>query len=149
MSATFSGEIVINAPPQKVWKAVLSADSFSKWVSVFEGDNPHYKGEFAEGNIVRFLDAAGNGVIAKVLEYREAERAEWEYVGVMLKGSENYTDAPETEGWRGLHESFELSGCNGGVLFSVVSECPDSYAEYMNNTWPLALRKIKQLAEAA
>ena len=149
MSTAFSGEIVINAPRQKTWKVVTSADCFSKWVSVFQGDNVHFEGEFSEGNIIRFLDAAGDGVIAKVLEYREAERVEWEFVGVLLKGSENYTDEPETEGWRGLRESFALSGCNGGILLSVMSECPDGYSEYMNKTWPLALEKIKQLAEAA
>lgn len=35
------------------------------------------------------------------------------------------------------------------ALLSVMSECPDGYSEYMNKPRPLALEKIKQLAEAA
>lgn len=146
MSAkSFTGEIFISAPRARVWDALLNADSFAKWSSVFEGGiTPD--GEWTEGGKVRFRNADGDGVVAEVLRLRETENVEWKYVGVLADGRENDSD---DEGWLGLCESFSLSESDGGTALSVRSQCPESYREYFSQKWPRALAALKELAEKA
>ncbi|HQV00580.1 MAG TPA: SRPBCC domain-containing protein, partial [Bacteroidia bacterium] len=57
------------------------------------------------------------------------------------------TTGEQVEAWAGGHENYAYQENNGITTVIVEIDTIDEYLDYFNNTYPLALDKLKNIAE--
>lgn len=136
----------INAPKEKVWKALWEDANYREWT------RPFCEGSYAEtddwkvGSKVLFLAPGGSGMVSRVAVNRPNEYMSFEHLGEVKEGVEDTTSAA-VKAWAGAHENYMLAEKNGATEVSVELEMTEAHKEYFEKTWPLALEKLKALAE--
>ena len=146
----FSDSLIIDASQDRVWDILLGAETFPKWMAAFDSEM-RFIGEWSEGSEVKICNANGEGMILQVEEHVSRAHIKLVYVAKFEKGKRVEFSGKDAE-WKDAYESynaFKLTNKKGGTLFHVESQCPQSWHEYYAKKYPLALEKIKQLAEAA
>ena len=138
--------IDIHAPREKVWDVLFSERTYPKWTSVFaEGSSVKTDG-WKKGTQVQFHDGKGSGMISKIADNVPNEYMSIEHLGMIKDGKEDY-DSPEIKSWAGAKENYTLKSSNGDTKLVVDMELADEWKDYFNETWPKALKKVKELAE--
>ena len=141
---SFSADI--NAPSEKVWKVLWNDDSYKKWTSAF------YEGSYAEtdnwkeGSKVLFLSPEKDGMVSRVAANKPNKFMSFEHLGIVKKGVED-TESDEVKGWAGAKENYTLTEEDGKTNLFIEMDSNDEFKEYFLKTWPLALEKVKELAE--
>jgi uncharacterized protein YndB with AHSA1/START domain len=140
----FSEEI--RAPRSRVWQTMLADDTYRAWTAPFcEGS--HYEGSWNEGDRIRFLAPNGSGMTAVIAESREPEFLSIKHLGEVVEGVED-TTSERVRAWAPAFENYTLSPANGGTEVKVDLDIAPEYEQYMRDTWPKALAKLKTLCEA-
>lgn len=145
--------IVIDAPKERVWDAMLGKDTYPLWTDVFMPGS-YFKGDWSEGSKIIFLapDEAGGelGMISRVKENREYEFISLESVGVVHNDKED-TTSPEAKMWAGSFENYTFKEVDGKteVQVDLTSDegISDEDLEMFDEMWRQALDKLKKLAE--
>ncbi|MEL7835135.1 SRPBCC domain-containing protein [Fodinibius sp. Rm-B-1B1-1] len=141
--------IDINAPKEKVWNTMLGKETYGKWTEVFASGS-HYEGSWEEGSKIRFLapDELGNkgGMLSHIKENRKHEFISIEHLGIIEDGKE-ITDSEEVKEWAGALENYTLRERNGKTEVLIDMDTEEDYEEMMQEMWPQALQKLKELAE--
>lgn len=136
----------INAPKEKVWEILWNLDSYRAWTSAFaEGSNAQTD-NWKEGSKVVFGDGKGNGMVSMVAQNKPNEYMSFKHLGVMKDGVED-TTSDEVKGWAGAMENYTLKGENGSTTLSVDIDINADFKDYFEKTFPVALEKVKALAE--
>ncbi len=133
----------IAAPRATVWKLMLSDAGYRDWTSAFcEGS--YYEGRWAMGAELRFLSPGGQGMLSRVVEYREEERVCLSHQAEI----ENF----EVKGpavWQNALEDYRLVDEAGGTRIEVSTQITPEYGPMMQAVWPKALLRLQQLCEQA
>ncbi len=139
-------KIVINADAKKVWFSLWDDSHYRKWTSVFcEGSylvTDHWK----EGSKVHFLTPEGKGMYSIVAEYKPYEKMFFTHIGNV----DNFQELPlddEVKQWTGATENYTLTETDGKTTWKVEIDLEEKSADYFDKTFPVALEKVKQLAE--
>jgi uncharacterized protein YndB with AHSA1/START domain len=152
---TLNFSIVIRADRSRIWSTLTGRKSFGEWCGQFEPGS-RYEGDWSEGSTVRMFgpdadstDPGGSehGVVARVEKHVTGEILELRHVGVILK-NEVRTEGEEAEEWIGCEEVYTLEGGPHAFTLHVRNRVPESCAEFVTPRWPLALDKIRELAES-
>jgi uncharacterized protein YndB with AHSA1/START domain len=144
--------ITIKAPREKVWDTMLSQDTYQSWTEVF-GPGSHYVGDWSLGGKILFLapDETGqmSGMIGRIKENQLYEYVSVEYIGVVLAGEED-TSSEEAMSVEGALENYTFKEMDGSTELRVDMEMDDGeeFVEMFQEIWPLALEKLKELAES-
>lgn len=140
----------INAGRQIVWNILWGDDTYPQWTLPFcEGS--HAVTNWQKGSKVLFLDGKGSGMVSRVAEHVPLEYMSFEHLGEVKNGIED-TESEQVKIWAGAHENYTLTGQGNQTHLLVEMDSgviPHEFKEYFVKTWPLAMDKIKQLAEAA
>lgn len=137
--------IQINAPREKVWRALLEDATYREWTTVFMPGS-HFEGDWSEGSKMLFLgpDPEGGkegGMAAMVKENRPQEFISLEYHAEIRNGVET---PMEGNGF----ENYTLEDKDGGTEVSIdLLGLPEEYKDMFNDAWPKALEKLKEIAE--
>jgi uncharacterized protein YndB with AHSA1/START domain len=141
--------IIINAPKTRVWNTMLGQDSFRAWTEVFMPGS-HYVGDWNEGSKILFLAPTEtglmSGMVSRIKENRLHEYISIEHLGVVQDGKED-TSSEAVKAWAGAHENYTFKETNGRTTVFVDTDTADEFREMFQDTWPKALRKLKDLAE--
>ena len=133
--------VQIDATPAVVWTTLWSPATYNAWTSVFaEGSSAET--DWKEGSQVIFGDGKGNGMISRIATSRPNEFMSFEHLGVMRDGK-----AEPAPAWAGAKENYTLESRNGGTFLNVEIDVEGDFVEYFDKTFPLALEKLKSLAE--
>ena len=139
----FSQEI--HAPRSRVWQTMLDADTYRDWTAPFcEGS--HYEGSWNEGDRIRFLAPNGSGMTAVIAQSREPEFLSIKHVGEVADGIED-TSSERVRAWAPAFENYTFNAKDGGTEVEVDLDVTPEYEQYMRDTWPKALAKLKNLCE--
>lgn len=137
----------INAPREKVWEALWgSLFHYQTWTSPFMEGSTVETDNWKEGTKIIFGDGSGSGMVAEVAANRPNEFMSFRHLGTLKDGVED-TTSEAVSGWAGAVENYTLSGEDGSTKLEVEMDVTVDFKEYMEKTWPLALEKIKGLAE--
>lgn len=147
MKTTLRFSILIDAPRQKVWRTMLSPDSYRDWTSAFT-EGSYYEGSWEQGQRIRFLDPQGNGMVAEIAEHRTYERLSVRHLGIVKGGLEDM-DSEEARAFAPAYENYDLRDEGGGTRLDISMDVVPEYEEMMQRLWPLALDRLKALAEKA
>ena len=138
-------KIEINAPKEKIWDILLGKTTYPKWAAVFaEGSSALT--DWQVGSKVFFVNAEGNGMASKIADHIPNEYLSILHLGIYSKGVEDY-DSEEVKKWGNAYENYKLSTKDGKSLLSVEMDTNEEYKAYFEEKWPLALTKVKELAE--
>jgi len=138
--------ISINAPKEKVWNALWEDSNYRNWTTAF------YEGSYAQtdnwkvGTKVLFLGPGGSGMVSMVAANKLNEFMSFEHHGEVKEGVED-TTSDKVKAWAGAMENYTLSEAGGKTILQVAMDITEEYEDYFVKTWPLALDKIKSLAE--
>lgn len=56
-------DILIHAPRDTVWRAMLQSPTYEQWTTAFRAGS-RYEGSWDQGQTIRFLDPQGQGMVA-------------------------------------------------------------------------------------
>ena len=138
-------KITIDTPREKVWDILWGNDTYSQWTSVFaEGSTA--KTDWTEGSKVLFLDGKGQGMVSTIATKRPNDFMSFKHLGTVMNGVEDL-QSEQTKEWSGALENYTLTPENGKTELTVDMDITEQYKDYFLKTWPLAMDKIKELAE--
>ena len=137
--------IVINAPKKKVWTEMLAKEGYEAWASEFAAGST-YVGSWDKGAKIKFVSPEGEGMTAVISENKPFEYVSIKHLGFIKDGVED-TESPEIKAWAPSFENYAISENNGVSEVKVDLEIPPEWEEYMQQTWPKALMKLKSICE--
>ncbi|MBI3346272.1 MAG: SRPBCC domain-containing protein [Burkholderiales bacterium] len=136
----------IDAPVARVWDCMFDPIAYRDWTRAF-AEGSYYEGVWAAGRRLRFLDPQGFGMEAIVDECMLHERLSLRLVGEIRDGKPVAGSRLHREP---AHERYIFDAAPGGGTQLVVhlQSWDDGFTDFLNDSWPKALRRLKALAES-
>lgn len=147
MKKTLEFSVVIRAPREKVWHAMLFSPTYEQWTSAFM-EGSRYEGGWNPGDRIRFLAPNGDGMVAEIAEHRRGEFVSIRHLGEINAGVED-TTSEKVRAWAPAHENYTFTDVDGGTQVRVDIDTAAEYEQFMRDTYPKALERLKALCETA
>lgn len=145
-------KVNINAHVNKVYDFMLGLSNIStyeQWTAMFNPTST-YEGGWNKGSKILFVgtDEKGNkgGMVSEIAENMPNQFVSIKHKGLLMAGKE-ITEGPEVEKWSGGLENYSFKENNGVCTVVVDLETTEDFADYMNQTFPKALDKLKEICE--
>jgi len=145
-------KVNINAPAQKVYDTMLGINNkstYDQWTALFNPTST-YEGSWNKGSKILFVgvDEKGEkgGMVSEVTDNVPNRYVSIRHYG-LLKGDAEITEGPEVEKWTNAFENYTFEENNGTTTVTVDLDTVEEYLDYMNQTYPKALNKLKELCE--
>jgi uncharacterized protein YndB with AHSA1/START domain len=138
-------KISINAPKETVWNLIIGKETYPQWTSVFcEGSK--VETDWQVGSKALFLDGNNSGMVSTIEENIPYSVLSIKHIGEVRNGVED-TESEQVKSWAGAHENYTLEEINNITNWTVEMEVSPEWATYMNDLWPKAQQKVKEMAE--
>lgn len=142
-------ETTIHANPEKVWNSIVDEKKFQKWTEAFQ-EGSYFEGGWEKGDTIRFMarDEKGEkmGMVAKIAESKKYSFLSIEYLGNITSDVED-TTSREARNLTPAHEDYTLSKIGDDTKFAVDIDVEENFAEMFSETWPEALKLLKNVSE--
>ena len=138
--------IDIDAPRERVWRALWSDTSYPEWTSAFSPGSRAVS-DWREGSKIQFLDGEGQGMESLIEKSVPNEFMSFKHLGIIQEGQVQPPDE-KTREWSGNHENYTLRDRNGRTTLNVDLESPQEYKDMFNDKFPKALHRLKEIAES-
>lgn len=145
-------KVSINASVSKIYDFMLGINSkstYEQWTSLFNPTST-YEGSWDKGSKILFIgvDEKGEkgGMVSKIAENIVNRFVSIQHYG-LLKADKEITEGPEVEKWANGYENYTFEETNGTTILTVDLDITEDFAEYMNQTYPKALDKLKEICE--
>jgi hypothetical protein len=143
----------INAPVSKIYDCMLGINNkstYEQWTALFNPTST-YEGSWEKGSKILFIgvDEKGEkgGMVSKIVENIPNQFVSIQHYG-LLKGGEEITEGPEVEKWANGYENYTFEEYNGTTTVTVDLDLTEDFSDYMNETYPKALGKLKEICES-
>jgi hypothetical protein len=144
--------ICITTPANKVYDTMLgisNKSTYELWTAAFNPTST-YEGSWDKGNKILFIGVDGTGekggMISKIVENIPNQFVSIQHYG-LLKAEKEITVGPEVEKWANGHENYTFVEKNGTTTITVDLAVTEDFLDYMNETYPKALDKLKEICE--
>jgi hypothetical protein len=87
------------------------------------------------------------GMLSRIAENCPNEFVSIQHYG-LVQGGKEVTEGPEVEKWANGFENSTFAGDGVRTTVTVDLDATDEFADYMNETYPLALQKLKEIWQA-
>lgn len=135
--------IRIDQSKEKVWITLWDKQSFRDWANNID-EGTYLKGNLVEGNEIQFISSVnGYGVTSLVAELIPNQYILFKHAA----DTQNTGAVTRDKQWTGGSESYTLVEENNSTLLTIRSEIPEELVDYFNQAMPIALNRIKELAE--
>lgn len=142
---TLTFEIAIDAPRSVAWANMLGAESYKAWTAPFcEGS--YFAGSWDKGAKIQFLAPSGDGMTAVIAENVPHEYVSIRHIGMIENGVEDTTSEKVRE-WAPAYENYRFTDTPDGCRVTVTLDTVPQYEQYMLDTYPKALARLKELCE--
>lgn len=145
-------KINIKAPVTKVFDFMLGRNTkstYEQWTSLFNPTST-YEGSWDKGNKILFIgiDEKGEkgGMVSKIVENILYQFVSIQHYG-LLKAGKEITEGPEVEQWANGFENYTFEENKEVTTLTVDLDTTEDFVDYMNQTYPKALDKLKELCE--
>ncbi len=142
----------IQAPSSKVYDIMLGITNkatYEAWTATFNPTSS-YEGSWDKGSKIYFLGVDENGEKGGMVS-RIAENIPHQFVSIqhygLLKGDQEITTGPDVEKWANGLENYTFEESNGNTSVKVELDASDDFESYMNEMYPKALVKLKEMCE--
>ena len=144
--------VSIHAPVARVYANMLGTNSkstYEQWTSMFNPTST-YEGSWDKGSKILFVgvDEHGEkgGMVSRIVENIPNRFVSIQHYG-LLKADEEITDGPDVEKWANGFENYTFEENNGITTVTVDLDTVEEFVDYMNEHYPKALDKLKELCE--
>lgn len=142
--------IVINAPKEKVWHAMLDKETYPEWTKAFN-EGSRYEGSWEKGSKILFLGpdpetGEEGGMVSRIAENKPYEFISIEHLGIISNGVED-TTSEEAKKWTPAHENYTFREVDGGTEVSIDMDVDGEHAEMFEGMWQNALELLREVAE--
>jgi uncharacterized protein YndB with AHSA1/START domain len=142
-------EAAINAPVEKVYTTMLAEKTYQEWTAEFNAGSG-YRGSWDKGAKILFIgtdkDGVEGGMVSRIKENISNKFLSVEHLG-LVQGGKEITAGKQVEGWAGALENYTFTATNGGTRLVVEMDSNTDFKSYFEQTWPKALRKLKEICE--
>lgn len=145
-------KVSINAPVNKIFDCMLglsSKSTYEQWTALFNPTST-YEGSWDKGNKILFVgvDEKGEkgGMVSRIVEYTPNQFVSIQHYGLVNAGKE-ITEGPEVEKWANGFENYTFEESNGNVTVIIDLDTTEDFVGYMNEAYPKALDKLKEICE--
>ncbi len=145
-------KISINAPVTRIYDLMLGSSNkstYEQWTSLFNPTST-YEGSWNKGNKILFIgvDEKGEkgGMVSRIAENIPNRFVSIQHYGLVKAGNE-ITEGPEVEKWANGFENYSFEESNGTTTVTVDLDMAEEFLDYMNQTYPKALAKLKEICE--
>ena len=134
--------IDIKADKARIWETLWDDSSYRDWTSVFFEGSYAVANNWDEGSKVHFLAPGQNGIYSLIEKHVPNELISFKHIGNVVEGKEQPVD-DETKKWTGATERYALTEEKGVNTLTVEIDVMDEHLEFMTDSFPKALEKIK------
>jgi len=145
-------KVSIKAPAAKVYDCMLGLSSiatYEQWTAMFNPTST-YEGSWEKGTKILFVgvDDKGEkgGMVSRIVENIPNQFVSIQHYGLLQAGKE-ITTGPEVAKWANGHENYTFEENNGTTTITVNLDTTEDFIAYMNDAYPKALNKLKELCE--
>lgn len=145
-------KVKINASVNKVYNIMLGIDdksTYEQWTALFNPTSS-YEGSWSSGSRIHFIgiDEKGEkgGMVSEIAENNPNKFVSIKHIGLLVSGKE-ILEGPDVEKWTGGFENYSFEENNGISSLVVEVDVTEEFESYMNETYPKALDKLKELCE--
>jgi len=145
-------KISINAPVEKVFDHMLgiqNKSTYEQWTALFNPTSS-YEGNWTKGSKMLFIgtDEKGEkgGMVSEIAENIPNQFISIRHYG-LIQANVEITDGPEVEKWANGFENYTFEENNGITKVTVDLDMTEEFMDFMNETYPKALDKLKELCE--
>lgn len=136
----------IQAVPQTVWETMLSDATYRDWTSAF-AEGSYFEGSWEQGQQIRFLSPQGGGMAAVIEESRPHSFLSIRHIGMVKEGGLIDSTSDEVKKWAPAFENYHFTPIAGGTEVRVEMDVTPEWETYMQQAWPKALARLKELCE--
>ena len=140
------------APVSKIYDLMLgisNKSTYEQWTAIFNPTSS-YEGNWDKGNKILFIgvDEKGEkgGMVSKIVENIPNQFVSIQHYG-LVQGGKEITEGPEVEKWANGFENYTFEENKGITTLIVDLDTTEDFEAYMNETYPNALNKLKELCE--
>jgi hypothetical protein len=144
--------ISIHAPVSAVYNIMLgisSKSTYEQWTAMFNPTST-YEGNWEKGSKMLFIgvDEKGEkgGIVSKIAENIPHQFVSIQHYGLVNAGKE-ITEGADVEKWANGFENYSFEENNGVTMVKVEIDATEEFIDFMNETYPKALIKLKELCE--
>lgn len=142
-------EIEINKDVATVYQKMLDESTYSEWTSVFNADS-RFRGSWNKGSKILFFgigeEGKEEGMVSRIKENMPNRFVSIEHLGILKKGVE-ITCGPDVDDWQGALENYTFRPRAGKTILEVDLDANTNFMDYLKETWPKALQKLKEICE--
>ena len=145
-------KVSINAPANKVYDVMLGISNkltYEEWTALFNPTST-YDGNWDKGSKIQFIgiDEKGEkgGMVSEIFDNIPNRFVSIRHYG-LLKANVEITEGPEVEKWANGFENYSFEENNGTTTVTVDLDTAEDFLDYMNQTYPKALDKLKEICE--
>lgn len=145
-------KVSINAPAARIYDIMLGINNkstYEQWTSLFNPTST-YEGGWNKGNKIQFIGVDENGekggMVSSIAENIPNRFVSIQHYG-LIKADKEITEGPEVEKWANGFENYTFEENNGTTTVTVDLDTVEDFMDYMNQTYPKALEKLKELCE--
>lgn len=145
-------QVSINAPVTKIFDFMLGINNkstYEQWTSLFNPTST-YEGSWDKGNKMLFIgvDEKGEkgGMVSRIVENNPNRFVSIQHYG-LIKADKEITEGPEVEKWANGFENYAFEENNGITKVTVELDTTDDFIDYMEQTYPKALDKLREICE--
>lgn len=137
--------ILIDASKDIVYSTMIAEETYRIWTSPFcEGS--YYEGSWNANEKIRFLSPEGGGMIAEIAINKPNEYISIRHLGCIENGIED-TESDKMRSWFPAYENYTFETSGKFTEVKVDLDVIEEFEQYMNETWPQALSKLKEICE--
>lgn len=144
--------ISIHAPAAKIYDIMLGItrkSTYEQWTSIFNATST-YEGSWDKGAKILFVgvDQKGErgGMVSRIADNIPNRFVSIQHYG-LLKGDQEITEGPEVDEWANGFENYSFNESNGITTVTVDVDTTEDFLDYMNEKYPQALQKLKEICE--
>ena len=145
-------KISVNTSVNKVYDIMLGISnnsSYELWTALFNPTST-YEGSWTKGSKILFLgtDDKGEkgGMVSEIDDNIPNKFISIRHYG-LVNANEEITEGPEVEKWANGFENYTFEENNGTTTITVDLDTTEDFLVYMNETYPKALDKLKEICE--
>ena len=145
-------DVKINEPASKIYDVMLGISdksNYEKWTALFNPTST-YDGSWDKGSKMLFIGVDENGekggMVSEIAENIPNKFVSIRHYG-LVKEDKEITEGPEVEKWANGMENYSFEENNGTTTVTVDLDTTEDFVEYMNDTYPKALAKLKEMCE--
>jgi hypothetical protein len=144
--------ISIHAPVSAVYNimfGISSKSTYEQWTAMFNPTST-YEGNWEKGSKMLFIgvDEKGEkgGIVSKIAENIPNQFVSIQHYGLINAGKE-ITEGADVEKWANGFENYSFEENNEVTTVKVEIDATEEFIDFMNETYPKALNKLKELCE--